>query len=332
MSFCILRTKKLKTISAVARSARHTFREDATPNADPIRTPTNRLVGQKSSSSLIGALRALLPEKRRKDAVLAIEYLVTASPEFFHGEGNTTLTRSSFFNAALEFLRLKHGQKNIISAAVHLDETTPHLVVYAVPLNATGKLCAKDFLGGRAKLSQLQTDFHGNVGSRFGLKRGVQGSRAKHQDVKKFYAAIQVQPELKSLSPLDKVAEAFGIKTAAVHAREQQESALLAHSQVYSRKSMMTVKKDQIRLAEVANFEKRRAAAISDQMVQESKSMDQVQTELEATKIEVKRALQMASDYYNRNQHLRLTNTVNENSTQTKNHYVPKNGKPPLAR
>lgn len=31
----------------------------------------------------MGKLRALLPEKRRKDAVLAVEYVMTASPKWF---------------------------------------------------------------------------------------------------------------------------------------------------------------------------------------------------------------------------------------------------------
>jgi hypothetical protein len=34
MNFAIIRTQKLKSISAVVRSARHTFREIPTPNAD----------------------------------------------------------------------------------------------------------------------------------------------------------------------------------------------------------------------------------------------------------------------------------------------------------
>ena len=126
MAYCILRTKKLKNFGAVASSARHTFREEPTPNADTLRAHKNRYMGAKSSAGVLGALRELLPARRRKDAVLAIEYLVTASPEFFKDAGlKTTHTRAGFFNAALEFLRQKHGKQNVISAALHMDETTP---------------------------------------------------------------------------------------------------------------------------------------------------------------------------------------------------------------
>ena len=332
MSYCILRTKKLKTISAVARSGRHTFREDATPNADQMRTPSNRLVGSKSSPSLLGALRALLPEKRRKDAVLAIEYLVTASPEFFRGEDNTTVTHSNYFNAALEFLRLKHGKKNIISAALHLDETTPHLVVYAVPLNVAGKLCAKDFLGGRAKLTQLQTDFHERVGAKFGLKRGVQGSRARHQDVKKFYAGIQEQPELESLTTLDKIAGVLGIKTAAAKAREHQEFDLLAHAQAHSRKSMLTVKSEQSRLAEKVKSEQRRSVVLAHRLDQVRDTALQLEIALAAATTLVEVGKQLAADQYQRNQILQTMTTFPTNALQQENHNAPKIGKSGLAQ
>ena len=39
-------------------------------------------------------------------------------------------------------------------------------------------------------LSQLQTDFAKDVGLRYGLERGIEGSQAKHQTVKEFYAQV----------------------------------------------------------------------------------------------------------------------------------------------
>ena len=142
--------------------------------------------------------------------MIAIEYLVTASPEFFAGH-----TRGAYFKSALEFLKQKHGKQNLISVALHLDETTPHLVAYVVPINAAGKLAAKDFLGGREKLRQLQTDFFQTVGAKFGLERGVKGSRATHQKVQQFYSHIGIKDDLKPLRKMDKFAGALGLKTEA---------------------------------------------------------------------------------------------------------------------
>ncbi|WP_171496447.1 plasmid recombination protein, partial [Acinetobacter sp. TUM15372] len=73
---------------------------------------------------------------------------------------------------------------------IHRDETTPHLVAYVVPIDLEGKLNAREFLGGRSKLSKMQTDFDNEV-KHLGLERGLEGSKAEHTTIKDFYAEIQ---------------------------------------------------------------------------------------------------------------------------------------------
>ena len=70
-------------MGSVAASMQHCYRERNTHNADQERTPDNQHLVAKSTDEAMGKLRALLPEKRRKDAVLAVEYVMTASPEWF---------------------------------------------------------------------------------------------------------------------------------------------------------------------------------------------------------------------------------------------------------
>ena len=84
----------------------------------------------------------------------------------------------------------KHGAENVISTTIHRDETTPHMAVYVVPIDSKGNLNAREFLGGRAKLSKMQTDFHDQVKD-LGLERGLEGSKAEHTTIKDFYAEIQ---------------------------------------------------------------------------------------------------------------------------------------------
>ena len=61
----------------------------------------------------------------------------------------------------------------MVAVSIHRDETTPHLIAYVVPLDeATGKLNAKKWLGGRAKMSQMQSDFADQVRSLGLEKRG----------------------------------------------------------------------------------------------------------------------------------------------------------------
>lgn len=188
--FAILRAEKLKTLGNISASGQHNFRERETLNADEKRTHLNEHIGPQSTKELTSAVRALLPEKTRKDGVLCIEYFISASPEWFKASGD----ERQYFADALDWLKDRHGEKNIAGVSIHRDEETPHMVAYVVPWTKDGRMSAKEFLGGRAKLSQMQTDFARDVGAAHGLERGKEKSVAKHQTVKQFYAAINNPP------------------------------------------------------------------------------------------------------------------------------------------
>ena len=179
MKYAILRTQKLKATGAVWRSLKHAFREQPTPNADPAKAAQNAHVGATSAAEAMQRVRDRLPEKRRKDAVLAIEYLITASPEAMQAKDGRAQT--AYFDDALKWLRERHGAANVVYAGIHRDESTPHMYAYVVPLDeATGRLNARRWLGGSKALSEIQTDFAATVGARHGLERGIKCSRAKH--------------------------------------------------------------------------------------------------------------------------------------------------------
>ena len=188
MSFAIYRTKKLKSAGEIAGSLSHTYRTRETLNADQNRSHMNEN-SISTYSRCFQSIKNAIPEKHRKDAVLCIEHLITASPDFFK---NIDLKKENdFFKKSLEFIKEKYGEKNVISHSIHRDETTPHLIVYVVPVDEkTGKLNAKKWLGGKAKLSQTQTEFANHV-SEFGLERGLERSKARHKTIKEFYAEIQ---------------------------------------------------------------------------------------------------------------------------------------------
>lgn len=232
MPYAILRAKKLKTSAAIARSMRHTYREVPVPNADPKATPRNQLAGPSSAAEGLARARERWPEKRRKDAVLAIEYLVTASPEAFKQYGGT-LDESKYFNDALKWLKRRHGADNVIAAAVHRDESSPHMVVYVVP-EKDGRLNCRHFLGGSACLSQMQDDFYQACGAPQGLDRGLKGSKAKHTTIKQFYTAARKAGEIPEVSKADLAAAAVGIHTEAYQAaqeaaRNAAKASTLAH-------------------------------------------------------------------------------------------------------
>ena len=188
MAYAIMRAEKLSNMGAVAASMQHCYRERETHNADQERTPDNQHLGAKSTDEAMGKLRALLPEKRRKDAVLAVEYVMSASPEWFATA--TPEQEKALFQQSLQWLADKYGADRIITASIHRDETTPHLSAFVVPLTQDKRLSAKEFIGSRDKMRADQTSYAACVAN-LGLERGIEGSMANHQRIQQYYAAIE---------------------------------------------------------------------------------------------------------------------------------------------
>lgn len=124
-------------------------------------------------------IKELAPKRKIKDdAVLITSFILGSDKEFF--DGISPETQKRFFDDCAEFFAERYGKENVISAVVHLDESTPHLHFNLIPVTG-GRLCAKELFD-RAALRELQTDFYEVVGKKYGLKRGKDGSTAKHLD------------------------------------------------------------------------------------------------------------------------------------------------------
>jgi len=200
MAYAILRVAKLKQ-SNLPGSSSHTHRERATPNADPELTSTNKTLLGRRPIDDVKARVAEITEARqeagarkiRSDAVVAVEHVLTASPEFFEGADQDNIDQ--WASDCLQFLKNKYGNDNIVCAELHLDESTPHLHAYHVPASHDPQgiptLSAKNFYNGKNKLSQLQTEYAEHLKQAgHDLQRGLKGSRAEHQHIRQFYSQI----------------------------------------------------------------------------------------------------------------------------------------------
>lgn len=187
-AYAIMRCKKLASKGSVASSLKHCFRDRDTPNADADRTPDNIHLGASSTDEAMGKLREMLPAKHRKDAVLAVEYLMTASPEWWKQASHAK--QQDFFKQSYDWLAKKYGSDRIIVATIHQDETSPHLSAFVVPLTKDGRLSAKEFIGGRSQMSSDQSTYADAV-RHLGLDRGLKGSKATHQTIRSYYAALR---------------------------------------------------------------------------------------------------------------------------------------------
>jgi hypothetical protein len=213
----IMRVGKLKSLGSVGGSSKHTARLQDTPNADPYKENI-RLIGNNNDPELEKIVLAKIADntkhKPRKDAVLCSEIFLGASPEYFRphdpfiaGEWNKELMWN-FASASKKWLRDNFGDK-CVRAELHLDESTPHIHAYIVPINdKTKQLSHKAMFGGDGrqasiKLSKLQDSYAAALAP-LGIERGVKGSKATHTKVKEYYEAVNKEPltlELERLAP-----------------------------------------------------------------------------------------------------------------------------------
>lgn len=218
MSFCVVRMAKFKG-AAVGGLQNHDTRareSQTNPDIDKAASENNYSL-QSHDMTMREAINARTQElaagkKIRKDAVTCCGMLVTSDTDFF--KGLPAERQREFFKDSYEFLKDRYGEKNVVSATVHTDEKTPHMHFYFVP-ECDGRLSAKDlFALPKRELEHLQTDFAREVGQKYGLERGIEGSPAKHISVTRHKALEaeerlkKAQEEYRELAPeLEKVRE-----------------------------------------------------------------------------------------------------------------------------
>lgn len=183
MSYAILRVEKLKSRVSLAGALKHNYRENHPANADPEREKDN-LTDKKNSGEALREYSQMIPEKVRKNAVHALEFVITASPEFFEKATRKELVK--YFKDSEKWVGDFVGSDNVISAVLHMDEKTPHMHFIAIPL-VNGKLNAREIIGGtKHRMRWLQDDFYKNVGKHSNLERGVSHDRKRHTAPKEF--------------------------------------------------------------------------------------------------------------------------------------------------
>ena len=131
-------------------------------------------------------------ERVRKDAIMMLDGMYTASPDFFKNKSRDE--QIQYFKDCLEFHvnSYCHGDESLVkNAVIHFDETTPHMQVCSVPITEDGRLSAKDVMGNKAKYHQRQDDFYEKVTRQYGLDRGEiqdHDQQKKHRDQMQYKA------------------------------------------------------------------------------------------------------------------------------------------------
>jgi hypothetical protein len=225
--------------------------------------------------------------KPRKGAVMALEYVIAVSPDAFEKIlKEKDYVMSSVFSRLSEFIYKKHGVENVISSAIHYDENTPHMHLIVTPvvekktkweikkeektgvdLDPKPRLCAKDFTGGKRKLSKLQDDFyhHANefMGRRFGIpltkhikadkQERVYQQKTNHLIGELSESIRELRSEMDGLRKTKQEVKAYLLK---IEEKEREvdkvlkERELLKEKEVPSKKQIKDIKWNQTQLPE----------------------------------------------------------------------------------
>lgn len=201
--FAIHRAEKLTSWASLKRVGRHNHRLGEIPNAVPEKGPLNEVLA--GSDDVQADVRAKItaagldPAKLRKNGVIAVELLFSASPEFFRpgGQGYGEYDQGrldTWKQATLDHLAKRWGPDRVANAILHLDEATPHIQAVIVPIDTTPRkkgasvrLNAAKWFDGTPRLQALQDAYFEDV-RHLGLERGIRGSKAQHKPVRRAYA------------------------------------------------------------------------------------------------------------------------------------------------
>lgn len=219
MGYAVLHMEK--TAGTDSGMSAHIERTIRPKNADESRTHLNRELiqfpdGVKNRTEAIQHRldTAGLNRKIGKNQVRAIRVLLTGSlQDMKRIEQNGRL--NEWCDDNLKWLRDTFGKENIVSAVLHMDETTPHIHATMIPIvkgerrkakaeqEQTGKkkyrkknpenarLCADDVMS-RVKLKEYQNTYAERM-QYYGLERGIEGSEARHISTSQYYRDLMNQ-------------------------------------------------------------------------------------------------------------------------------------------
>lgn len=197
----VFRIGKLKSWGEIGAALAHNMRTRPTPNAGA--GGFVELVPLAAAPA--DAVRAKIGEQKiRSNAVLAVEVVISASPEYFRPDcperaGYSDSERLAAWREAMEPW-IKATFPHAVSVVLHLDEATPHYQIIDVPIDDKGKLNCRGIYGGKETLQAWQ-DRAAEPVAQLGIQRGVSGSVATNERVKKFYAAVNAPtPSLPKVS------------------------------------------------------------------------------------------------------------------------------------
>lgn len=205
MGYVVLHMSKAKGNDS--RMTAHIERTVEPKNADKSRTHLNKeLIDLPDGFNRTQAIQhrietAGIKRKITKDQVRVIRINLSGTHEDMkriEAEGRL----DEWCKDTVDYLKKEFGEKNVVSAVLHMDEKTPHIHASVVPIvtgqrrkaregsknKSTVRLCADDIMT-KTKMVEYQ-DTYSEKMSKYGLERGIKGSEARHITTGEYYRDI----------------------------------------------------------------------------------------------------------------------------------------------
>lgn len=220
MGYAVLHMEK--AIGSDSGMSAHIERTIAPKNADASRTHLNWEminfpdgVTNRTEAIQHRLETAGLQRKIGKNQVRAVRIMLSGSPDDMKRIEQAGKL-DDWCRDNLDWLKKTYGAENIVSAVVHLDETTPHIHATMIPIvtgerrkakteqvagkkkyrkksTDTARLCADDVMS-RVRLKEYQNTYAEQM-AKYGLQRGIDGSEAKHISTPQYYRELFAQNE-----------------------------------------------------------------------------------------------------------------------------------------
>ncbi len=177
---------------------------------------------KKCNTTYLNAIKQLIKENNLKCRItsytnLVCEFIITSDKEFFETIGEEETKR--YFQTAYNFVANYKGlgEKYILSAKVHMDESTPHLHLVFVPVirkldkksaTTVNKIACSEYWKGKDSYKKLQDNFYQYITDNgFNLERG-KTREVEHISTEKLkqitnYDNIKYELKQEEIKPLD---------------------------------------------------------------------------------------------------------------------------------
>ena len=201
MGYAFMSIEKIKTIGAMTSKYNHNCRKVEVDNAIPELAELNEdlvTLPKTADGQEMGYVDAFqqrmssLPyyqdKSIKKNQVLGYEVMLTYSRD-------EKVDVEKWKSQSMDWLHktfdvAPDGKSNVLHAVFHGDETgNVHIHAFVVPVDERGHLNAKRFTGGTRTMQDLQTSYADSV-KNLGIQRGIAGSSARHQDIRRMYATL----------------------------------------------------------------------------------------------------------------------------------------------